>query len=551
MCGIFCIFGSNSIENVCNFMSTYACFKPLLDRRGPDYQSSVALQCANHRFVFGASVLWLQGKETTKQPVENDRSVFVFNGDIFGGTSIMDSVRIDVGDTVPLLELMEKSENVIEDLINLQGPFAFIYLDKKNCKLYFGRDPYGRRSLLIGMKENAVILASVARRDLDINFIELPALGIFAYDLQTAQVELLSWPFKHSNFLEKLDKLQTLLNKNVKVLQGDEVVQCTFVLPTDDDLKVLQLQSYSTFPIFLNNPKFFENVKQLKDLLEKAIEKRISTQPKFCHNCILTKTLCKHSVTGVLFSGGVDCAILALFADKYTDKDCSIDLLNVSFNDKAPDRLTGLQTLEELKQLRPERTWNFVEINVNENELDIERKGTIADLIYPLNTVLDDSLGCALWFASRGQTDNYISPCRVLLVGMGADELFGGYTKHRAALKRNGWRALYETLESDWQNISFRNLARDDRVVSDHGRQLRTPYLDEDVVEFVRNLHCWERTCPIDYLPHGIGEKILLRTLAYHLGLKNAAHLRKRALQFGSRIANSKENAHDVSVRLL
>lgn len=76
---------------------------------------------------------------------------------------------------------------------------------------------------------------------------------------------------------------------------------------------------------------------------------------------------------------------------------------------------------------------------------------------------------------------------------MGADELFGGYTKHRNALKRNGWQGLYDVLEEDWQNLPHRNLARDDRVVSDHSRQLRTPYLDENVVEFVKNLNVWEK----------------------------------------------------------
>lgn len=76
---------------------------------------------------------------------------------------------------------------------------------------------------------------------------------------------------------------------------------------------------------------------------------------------------------------------------------------------------------------------------------------------------------------------------------MGADELFGGYTRHRAALKQNGWTGLQQSLEEDWQNISHRNLGRDDRVVSDHGRQLRTPYLDENVVAFARSLPAWEK----------------------------------------------------------
>lgn len=76
---------------------------------------------------------------------------------------------------------------------------------------------------------------------------------------------------------------------------------------------------------------------------------------------------------------------------------------------------------------------------------------------------------------------------------MGADELFGGYTRHRAAYKRGRWKQLTAELENDWKNISHRNLARDDRIVSDHGRQLRTPYLDENVVEFVQNLHAWQK----------------------------------------------------------
>lgn len=76
---------------------------------------------------------------------------------------------------------------------------------------------------------------------------------------------------------------------------------------------------------------------------------------------------------------------------------------------------------------------------------------------------------------------------------MGADELFGGYTRHRAAFKRGQWNELTLELDKDWKNIGHRNLARDDRVVSDHGKQLRTPYLDENLVQFARNLNAWER----------------------------------------------------------
>lgn len=82
---------------------------------------------------------------------------------------------------------------------------------------------------------------------------------------------------------------------------------------------------------------------------------------------------------------------------------------------------------------------------------------------------------------------------------MGADELFGGYTKHRAAFKNGSWLGLHKALDVDWNNLPYRNLGRDNRVTCDHGRDLRLPYLDEHVVEFVRSLPCWEKYV---YKPH-------------------------------------------------
>ena len=60
----------------------------------------------------------------------------------------------------------------------------------------------------------------------------------------------------------------------------------------------------------------------------------------------------------------------------------------------------------------------------------------------------------ALYFASRGtgqvrsEPDSgfeiYTTPARVLLNGLGSDELLGGYGRHRTAFNTGGWQAVID-----------------------------------------------------------------------------------------------------------
>uniref|UniRef100_F6W699 Asparagine synthetase domain-containing protein 1 n=1 Tax=Ornithorhynchus anatinus TaxID=9258 RepID=F6W699_ORNAN len=141
--------------------------------------------------------------------------------------------------------------------------------------------------------------------------------------------------------------------------------------------------------------------------------------------------------------------------------------------------------------------------------------------------------------------------CSVVLTGIGADEQLAGYSRHRARFEAHGPAGLTEELAMELGRISSRNLGRDDRVIGDHGKEARFPFLDEDVVSFLNSLPVWEKADLT--LPRGIGEKLLLRLAAQELGLPGAAVLPKRAMQFGTRIAkmeNRGEKASDKCQRL-
>ena len=182
----------------------------------------------------------------------------------------------------------------------------------------------------------------------------------------------------------------------------------------------------------------------------------------------------------------------------------------------------------------------------------------------------------------KKENDNSVivtSTAKILLSGVGADEQMAGYGRHRTTFQRDGYESLHAELEMEVSRLWTRNLGRDDRCLSDHGKEARFPYLDEDVMAYLKALPV-EIKCDMT-LPLGEGDKQILRKVARTVGvlvswqktryflsmvvdlcyvhhlffflpthyLQECSTLVKRAIQFGSRIAKVSDKSRFGSCR--
>jgi len=386
--------------------------------------------------------------------------------------------------------------DVLRDLYNAE--YAFLLL-RSDGQMFYGRDPWGRRSLLRFECNDchSFVIASVAPFPRTTTMIDHDKddSGAVWEEIVPGQVHLSSaCP-------------TPILPMSVPIPSLRRTVMClddTTVQEAGDPCGTASLQ--------------------LEILLSNAVKRRMENHD-----------------TAVLFSGGLDSAVVAAMAAAHCKE--NLYLYNVSFGptyEKSADRQAALITHRALQDRYPEKRIIFQDIMVTWDDI-CDHEPHIRTILQPKATLMDVNIATALWFASRGGKSAEVdladsSKPRVLLLGMGADELLGGYGRHRHAFERGGWEELRKELAMDQERFWERNLGRDDRIVADHGCEARFPFLDSQVTEFLQNLPL-SSICDFS-LPSGQGDKRILRLVAARLGIEHASGLVKRAIQFGSRISH-------------
>jgi asparagine synthetase B (glutamine-hydrolysing) len=584
-----------------------------LTARGPDKQHSDCIIFDNVTIQLSSSVLHLRGaspEQPTQQPVnDGNGNLLLWNGEVFGGVSVAHNEN----DTLVVCRLIGEqvaTGRSVPDVVHeILGPYAFVYWQADTKCLWYGRDRIGRRSL-VTTSWHSDVADTDADTDTDaspkdafaISSLALSATAPCDEDNKDKTAEQLQWSEVATTGIQCIQFVQSSnntgvweahvhhfawphvqpLNPNAPLNCASQLASCplidTSVLPfmRPDSLVVSQV----------TDDEFNSSVDKLYDALSNAVRVRVQT--------IVQPSTPDHARVAVLFSGGIDCTILAAFADKHLPPNEPIDLVNVVFvgeatppeadreelDMKIPDRATAINSLMELRKCSPTRPWNLIEVDIRLADLEACRSHTL-HLIHPAATVMDFNIASIMWFGSHGvgkvrrwrtraldsihcryktgevkdlneeleklsleaasiedpaAVEEYASPTRVMLVGIGADEQCAGYGRHRTVFRKAGWDGLQKELNKDCTRLWLRNLGRDDRVISDSSREARHPFLDE---EFMRILN----ETPLGAICNleqetGIGDKRVLRSIGSRLGLHLTSSLQKRAIQFGSRIAN-------------
>lgn len=235
--------------------------------------------------------------------------------------------------------------------------------------------------------------------------------------------------------------------------------------------------------------------RQIKGSIEKAIIERTKNLGKF----------------GILFSGGVDSTLLAFLCKKN-----NLDFTCYTIG------LENSQDIEYAKIIAEKYNLNLKYKILSLEEFEKIINETIK--ILGSNDIVWVSVGAVVYATAKLALQDNI---KILFGGLGTEEIFAGYKRHEEALAKN-FQELHKECWNGLKNMWQRDLLRDFKIAKNLGVELRTPYMDENVIKTTMQTH------PM-YKIDSNNKKIILREVAEEFGLdKEFAGRKKKAAQYGS-----------------
>jgi asparagine synthetase B (glutamine-hydrolysing) len=360
MCGIHAAISKAVLDRI------DAKLEKCLRNRGPDHLGTVDVRLdkdgSSLHVALTATVLALRGDHVAAQPLVDDDSgsVLCWNGEAWKirGEPVQGNDGKAVLALLSAASKLGSTEAILDVMRSIEGPFAFLYLDKPSGVLYYGRDRLGRRSLLVHSSGDTLQLSSIAQSSCT-GWLEVEADGCYTLSLDPSNFEIAGPSTRHD--WVKDDSMVSNAVCDVSYQANNAKVSSIGVFNST----ILEA------PLALTDQA--ESVQDLRHHLVESLRLRVLDVP------VPPSASKSDARVAVLFSGGLDCTVLASLASDLVPKDQSIDLLNVAFEnpriaaqhkdlgreelyEMCPDRITGRKSFAELIATAPERSWRLVTV---------------------------------------------------------------------------------------------------------------------------------------------------------------------------------------------
>ena len=216
---------------------------------------------------------------------------------------------------------------------------------------------------------------------------------------------------------------------------------------------------------------------RVRELLERSVEKRLHHSDR---------------EIGLLCSGGVDSAIITSLAARMLSSTTNIHVFTMQYDTGASEDAFYAKMLCEKH--------NFKHTVVTFGLADVQ--GCIREVIRACETYDPNTIRAAIPMYLLARYISRETDVKVVLSGEGADEIFSGYLYFKQVPDGDALNAESRRLVS---NLHMFDLLRAERCFSAFGLEVRVPYLDHALVEYVLGLDGRRK------MFRGSAEKMLLR----------------------------------------